>query len=338
MAENKEQWVPIDFRVIGSQWFDETPGEIIKFYIILRRYVCRARSGHSLSDYYRKGMLTTGGSLRNWTKKMGKSPQTVGRYIKYLEDTRALHVHRKARNETEPTILVLGRVIWTPGSEKGTEMFFLDHLSTAQDPVAEMPCVTGNELGLLYAETDSLLNMDSLNSAVPPMERQIDSAVPSAVPPMEHRIEKNNREGNTEEEYSPPIGGGLGEPEYVPLDEDGFPETPKSAIVRHIRDMGKRKLTPNQEAKLDQAIQVGTTQHSSPRFLFEHHSLFPAYVDDKIAWAQGSNGEGKRMPNGSLVSAIRNYNTEKYGWLDWLAVHTEEDHETAEDTHSIPAV
>lgn len=130
--ENARLYTPFYFDVITSGLYRKIPGDPLKLYWLLRRFVCRARSGHSLSLFYVQGYLAASGYLGTYAKLFGKSESTVSRWLKTLEDHKIISTYRKGREGT-PSIWILGRVIHVEGSEYGVDVFFLDHLAEAQE-------------------------------------------------------------------------------------------------------------------------------------------------------------------------------------------------------------
>jgi len=116
------------------------------------------------------------------------------------------------------------------------------------------------------------------------------------------------------------------EPVYVDLDEDGFPLKEKHPIVKHIESRG-RVLTASQQQKMMSGVPKHNPKYPSPAQLFMDDPLFEVYVDDKVSWADGSAGDGRKQTL-SLVGAIRNYETEKFGWIDFKQRHAEKRGET----------
>jgi hypothetical protein len=111
-------------------------------------------------------------------------------------------------------------------------------------------------------------------------------------------------------EEEPPVK----EEEYVDLDDDGYPSKRKRPLIKYIEQNAGRKLTPNQQTKLAGGVPLHSPQHPSPCTLFEKDPLFTEYIDGKISWATGGV-DGQRRQTGSLISAIRNYDHEHYGWF-----------------------
>jgi len=109
--------------------------------------------------------------------------------------------------------------------------------------------------------------------------------------------------------------------EYVDLDETGYPSKKVHPLIKFIQSKG-RKLTPNQQDKLSQGVPYHNPQYPSPTSLFEKDPLFRDYVQEKINWATGGI-DGKRKTTGSMIASIRNYETEKFGWLDWRQENVE---------------
>ncbi len=101
------------------------------------------------------------------------------------------------------------------------------------------------------------------------------------------------------------------EPEYV---DDPF-EQPMPEIQRFLANC-KRKLTPNQVVKLMSRVPKYNPKYQSPEYLLNHDPEFELYLLEKIAWANGSQGSG-RKPTGSLISAICNYEAPYHGWVEW---------------------
>lgn len=110
------------------------------------------------------------------------------------------------------------------------------------------------------------------------------------------------------------------EPEYVELDSDGFPVGDgeiMSPLAMHIKNVARRNLTPNQQQRLHKPVQ-GKRQYASPEDIFSRDMpAFKLWVTDVIGWAEGANKDNKRMPNGSLVSALRNYERPGTGWIEF---------------------
>ena len=113
------------------------------------------------------------------------------------------------------------------------------------------------------------------------------------------------------------------EVEYVDFDDDGFPETPVHPLIKYIENNAGRRLTPNQRNKLAKGVPYHNPEYPSPCTLFEKDPLFTEYIDEKIAWATGGK-DGKRVTTGRLVSAIRNYDNEHFGWLNMKQEKVEE--------------
>jgi hypothetical protein len=110
--------------------------------------------------------------------------------------------------------------------------------------------------------------------------------------------------------------------EYVELDEDGFPEAFVHPLIKHIERNAKRTLTPNQRNKLARGVPYHNPEYPSPCTLFEKDPLFTEYINAKIDWATGGK-DGKRVTTGRLVSAIRNYDNEHFGWFNMKQEETE---------------
>jgi len=117
--------------------------------------------------------------------------------------------------------------------------------------------------------------------------------------------------------------------EYVDLDDEGFPAKPISPLSRLLLSKG-RKLTPNQQDKMASGVPLHNPRHPSPDQLFKTDPLFEVYILDKVAWASGGV-DGQRRQTGALVSAIRNYGTEKFGWFDFKQSREEK---VGETTHT----
>ena len=129
--ENGRLYMKLYFDIITSPLYQRIPGDPLKLYFILRRYICRARSGHSLSLFYINGYLAMSGYLGTYAKLFGKSIATISRWIKTLEEHKVLFTYQKGRDD-RPSIWILGRVIHVEGSLYGEDVFFLDHLPDAQ--------------------------------------------------------------------------------------------------------------------------------------------------------------------------------------------------------------
>ena len=81
-TESGRQYVPLYFDVITSKLYSSLSGDALQLYWLLRRYVCRARSGHSLSMFYINGYLAVSGYLGTYAKAFGKSESTISRWMK----------------------------------------------------------------------------------------------------------------------------------------------------------------------------------------------------------------------------------------------------------------
>lgn len=139
--------------------------------------------------------------------------------------------------------------------------------------------------------------------------------------PNKERLKKERKK-----DHSPPkkqAEHDIQETEYVDLDDDGFPSKPVHPLVKYIQRNTGRKLTPNQQNKLTSGVPLHNPCHPSPCTLFEHDPRFEQYIDGKIAWATGGI-DGQRRQTGSLITAIRNYDDEHYGWLNFAQKLEEE--------------
>jgi len=141
---------------------------------------------------------------------------------------------------------------------------------------------------------------------------------------------------------APKIGAdedGIPEPEYVPLDEDGYPQdtnpTDSEPIIQYIVSESRRNITPTQAKKLMSGVPFHNPKYPAPSVLFQKDRLFEQFVSEKIKWATGAF-DGKRKTTGSLVSAICKYETEKFGWLDYKQAHEERRELEAEMTYTKP--
>ena len=132
MSEGQRPYTPLYHDVVTSRLYRSISGDAMHLYWLLRRYVCRARSGHSLSLFYLKGFLAVSGYLGQYAKLFDVSESTISRRIKELVDHNLISVYQRGR-EDRPTIWILGRVIHIEGSQYGEDIFFLDHLATAQE-------------------------------------------------------------------------------------------------------------------------------------------------------------------------------------------------------------
>jgi hypothetical protein len=102
--------------------------------------------------------------------------------------------------------------------------------------------------------------------------------------------------------------------EYVPAGDEFA--RPKLPIVQFLAECGRNIGSENQIARLDSKVMNPSGEdYPSPNWLYRHAAFFPDYIRDKVAWAQGRKGDGKRKPNQSLVSAICNYRAPGTGWL-----------------------
>lgn len=108
------------------------------------------------------------------------------------------------------------------------------------------------------------------------------------------------------------------EPEYVPLDEDGWPERKKHPVVSFIeaesRNLGvKRRITPCQQGRLARQVQESKA-YPSPADLFLQDPDFRDWMYEQIAWANRVDG---RKRTELLISAIRHYERPGNGWLSY---------------------
>jgi len=74
---------------------------------------------------------------------------------------------------------------------------------------------------------------------------------------------------------------------------------------------------------LEKGVQQ-TVPYPAPAHLYDTDPLFKAWLGEQIRWANGYNGDGRKQ-TGSLISAIRNYEREGTGWLEWK--QQKEEHE-----------
>ena len=143
------------------------------------------------------------------------------------------------------------------------------------------------------------------------------------IPRSDHgrSVEEEIDEGDTGNKKDPdtPFGVSEDEPQYVPLDGDDWPEEDtRGNLESYIYRQANRRLTPNQAAKMRKPV-IGRRQYQSPEQIFSRDDmpLFKRWIDEQIAWAAGANDDNKRMPTGSLVGAIRNYERPFNGWLEF---------------------
>lgn len=143
---------------------------------------------------------------------------------------------------------------------------------------------------------------------------------PTLSAPGEERVAVEDNSGNRwstskEELYSDKTQPDWQEEyEYVDYDDDGFPGKAKPPIVRLLKELGRNIQSEGQIQRLTSGVPRHNPQHPSPNHLLQADPYFDAYVRDKVAWANGAV-DGKKKPNGSLVSAICNYGEERFGWF-----------------------
>ena len=322
--EDGRQFIPLYFDVLTSKLYRNISGNALQLYWMMRRYVCRARSGHSLSLFYMGGALAVSGYMGSYAKIFGVADTTVGRWIKELEDHDVLKTYQKG-TESRPSIWILGKVQHIEGSQWGNELFFLDHLAVAQEEDNEtIVAFDDDQIEECLGPKLSKLNLTTALLQVPVQ-------VLMQVFNREERIDKTNTlppVPGEEEEIQYPIKRErsittVPEPEYVDLDETGYPSTAKHPLVKHIEQNARRSLSPNQQSKLVQGVPFHNPQYPSPAKLYESDPLFEEYINGKISWATGGR-DGKRKTTQSLLSAIRNYDEEHHGWLNFRQARLEE--------------
>lgn len=131
--EDGRLYIKLYFDTITSTLYRKIGGDPLKLYLMLRRYICRARSGHSLSLFYINGYLAVSGYLGTYARLFDKSESTISRWLDELEQNEVLSTYQKGMKDGRPSIWILGRVMHVEGSEYGVEIFFLDHLASAQE-------------------------------------------------------------------------------------------------------------------------------------------------------------------------------------------------------------
>jgi len=200
--EDGRQFVPMYFDFVESKAFSNISGNALKLYLRMRRYVCRARSGHSLSDFYLKGTLAMSGYLEQYANIFDVSKSTIFRWLSELEDAKFIITYRKAeKGRYEPNIWLLGAVYHHEGSQYGTEAFFADHDAMAQEQDTRVPetfDTTRGEIMLASMRASSLVAPLTVPSTVPSTVPKIERFVEQLAEPSnrEDPIEKSNREVN----------------------------------------------------------------------------------------------------------------------------------------------
>lgn len=319
--ENGRQFIPLYFDVLGSKLYRSISGNALQLYWMMRRYVCRACSGHSLSLFYTGGALAVSGYLGNYAKIFGVSETTIGRWIRELDGHDVLRIYQRGTDD-RPSIWILGKVQHIEGSQWGNELFFLDHLALAQEEDDETVAAfdddrveecLGPKLSKLNLTTALLQVQMQVQMQVSNKEEVIDKT--NTPPPLKERVrtvyptkEENWIDTDNNEEY-------------VSLDADGFPTETLHPLIEFIQRKG-RNLTQNQRDKLSWGQPKHNPRYPAPTHLFMTNPHFKTFIEEKISWAQGAKGN-KRVQTGSLVSAICNYETEKFGWLDWIQAREE---------------
>lgn len=204
--EDGRQFLPVYFDFVDSKAFASLSGQAIKLYILLRRYVCRARNGHKLSDFYIKGSLATAGYLRQYADRFNVSKQTISRWLNELEEAKFIRTYQVAANNgtfDNPNIWILGMVMHIEGSERSVEVFFADYDAVAQEPdsgtLQTFDQSKGDALCASMPVTESIARsiLEISKGTVPNLERGVPSTVPCTVPPkllsnIEGNIEGNN--------------------------------------------------------------------------------------------------------------------------------------------------
>jgi len=324
--EDGRQFIPLYFDVLTSKLYRNISGNALQLYWMMRRYVCRARSGHGLSLFYMGGALAVSGYLASYAKLFGVSDTTVGRWVKELEEHDVLKTYQKGTDK-RPSAWILGKVQHIEGSQWGNELFFLDHLAVAQEE--DNDTIMAFDDGQIDECLGPKLSKLNLTTALLQVQMQVQMQVFN----REERIDKTNTlppVPGDEEEIEYPVkqerivtAPSLPESEYVDLDETGYPTLAKHPLVKHIERNARRTLTPNQQSKLMQGVPFHNPRWPSPAKLFESTPLFAEYIDDKISWATGGKS-GKRKTTQNLITAIRNYDEEYHGWLNFQQARLEE--------------
>jgi len=238
MREDGRQYLPMYFDFLESRAFTDISGNALKLYLRLRRYVCRARSNHSLADFYIKGYLAVSGYLQQYADffKVGKT--TIARWIKELEDAKFLITYRKAmKGRNEPNIWILGKVTHYEGSQYGEEAFFIDHDARAQEqdgPALEV--FDQARANILFAKADIKTPL-TVSSTVSLDVSLLKQSMKQQTEPSnrEDVIDKTNREDNifsgktNEKDLLPP------DQEPSPSLEDVFPRNDDPAEVHRQR-------------------------------------------------------------------------------------------------------
>lgn len=321
MIENR-QFTPVYLDFIDSKAFDKLSGNALKLYLRMRRYVCRARSGHSLCDFYIKGLLAVSGYLSQYADAFGVHKSSISRWLKELEEAKFIVTyHRAEKGMNEPNIWILGRIIHLEGSKYGLDAFFADHDAMAQERDERAAQIFDQSRGeCIFAQMRETHKFADLLT-VASMQRSVQHPVAQVQPSnIEDQIYKSNTlpPKKRAEEDPPSVKA---EVEYIDYDEEGFPSKPKHPLITYLAQHG-RKLTDNQQAKLARGVPYHNPEYPSPCTLFERDPLFQVWIDDKIAWATGGK-DGKRKQTQSLVNAIRNYDEEHYGWFNFKQGETE---------------
>lgn len=327
----------LDF--IESKAFSDLSGNALKLYLRLRRYVCRARSNHSLSDFYIKGSLAVSGYLGQYADSFGVHKSSISRWLRELEEAKFLVTYQVAvKNTGKPNIWILGRVMHIEGSKYGIDIFFADHDAMSQEPDDRAAQIFDQSKGeTVTAGMKASSKAADLLTVAPTVAPVQQSAQRSA--------QRSNRKDLIDKTNNPPakergeeypikeeqwINTSPKEERYVSLDESGYPTKTLHPLIEFIHGK-KRHLTDNQQDSLSWGVPKHNPEYPAPTHLWDTNPLFESYIINKIDWVNGAFGKGRKS-TGRLVTAICNYNAEKFGWFDWLQEHEEQ---VGETTHTV---
>lgn len=320
--EDGRQFMPMYFDFVESKAFSTISGNSLKLYLRMRRYICRARSGHSLTDFYLKGCLATSGYLEQYANIFGVSKSTISRWLSELEDARFIITYRKAeKGRNEPNIWLFGSVTHYEGSQYGTEAFFADHEAMAQDQDARVPEVFDSSKGQAM-----IASMKAANLTVSYLEQSTERPTEH---PAERLAEPSNREviidkSNTEEEYPP--SAETSQPN-IPIKEDPpFVKRPAAA------DPIKEKHRAGTRAALARFFETGGNNNFADTAAAGGKSDWDDCVEaflevtgqvkpekTKASWARKFEQIGTEWEAGPAVMAavIRKKPDSEIGWKSW---------------------
>lgn len=207
MSEDNRQYAKVYFDFIESQAFDELTGNALKLYLRMRRYVCRARSGHSLSDFYNKGHLAVSGYLGQYAEAFGVNKSSISRWLKELEDAKFLITYYKAvKNGGSPNVWLLGRAVHIEGSKYALDVFFADHDAMAQEPDSRAALVfdqsRGDEMLSEMKASAKIVGIRTVAPTVAPVQRSAQQSAQRSN--REEVIDKKNSKSLSKKAKAPP--------------------------------------------------------------------------------------------------------------------------------------